>query len=102
MATATLEAPLANPPVAEPIAVSVTNGDETVTVPEWVRDLASFRRWVQSPEVPEKARIQYLAGEVWIDISKEQVFTHLRVKHKMTFALEAFVEDNKLGAIFPD
>lgn len=30
---------------------------DLVDVPEWVTDLATFRRWMDSDDVPEKARI---------------------------------------------
>jgi hypothetical protein len=46
-----------------------------VRIPPEVKDLASFRRWVQSDRVPEDGRICFLNGEVWVDMSKEQAFT---------------------------
>jgi hypothetical protein len=46
---------------------------EHLTVPDWVIDLESFRRWLDAEEVPEKANISFLNNDVWIDISKEQV-----------------------------
>ena len=35
-----------------------------ISVPSWVVDLVSFRPWMDSGEVPEKARVCYLKGEV--------------------------------------
>jgi Uma2 family endonuclease len=105
MATAAvLEAPRVKP-VAAPStlhSVTIVTDRERLTVPAWVCDLESFRRWVHSDEVPEKARVHFFDGEVWVDMSKEQVFTHGRVKHKIAFALEALVEAGSLGAFFPD
>jgi Uma2 family endonuclease len=51
-----------------------------VVVPQWVADLGSFHRWVRSREFPEHGRIDFLAGEIWIDMSEEQLFVHVRVK----------------------
>jgi Uma2 family endonuclease len=83
--------------------VNVFSGEkDRVSVPDWVLDLESFRRWLDSDELPEKARISYLQGEVWLDMSKEQVYTHLLVKHEFTFTLTGLVKAANLGVIYPD
>src|SRR5262245_46192645 len=51
-----------------------------VTVPDWVLDLESFRRWADSDDFSEKDRVCWMGGEVLIDLSKEQLFTHGQVK----------------------
>ena len=56
--------------------------DNRVCVPNWVVDLASFRRWVHSDEVPEKVRIYYLDGEVLVDMSMKKFFSHNQVKNE--------------------
>ena len=59
--------------------------DPEICVPGWVVDLDSFHRWVDSDDVPEHVRIDYLQGEIWIDsaMSEEQVFTHVRIKTEL-------------------
>jgi hypothetical protein len=52
--------------------------DERISVPSWVVDLGSFRRWAEGEDFPEKGRIWCLKGEVWVDMSKQQLFSHLR------------------------
>ncbi len=54
-----------------------------VTVPAWVTDIDSFRRWTDTDDFPREGRIWWLRGEVWADMSKEQIFTHLAVKNEM-------------------
>jgi Uma2 family endonuclease len=76
--------------------------EEKVRVPNWVEDLASFRQWAHSPEFPERGKISYLKGEVWVDISKEQLFSHNQVKGEISSVLTAFVKKNRLGIFFPD
>lgn len=76
--------------------------EQSVHIPDWVRDLPSFRRWVHSDEVPEKLRICWLKGEVWIDMSKEQVFSHNQLKNDMTYVLTGIAKLEKLGRMFPD
>jgi Uma2 family endonuclease len=73
-----------------------------VRVPEWVVDLDSFLRWCDSDEFPEEGRIDYLKGEVWIDMSTEQVFTHNQAKTEFTIVVGSLVKRKKLGRYFTD
>jgi Uma2 family endonuclease len=77
--------------------------DSTVVrIPPRVKNLPSFRRWARSEEFPEKGRICFLNGEVWVDMSKEQLFTHNLVKSQFTKVLATLVEDGELGWFFQD
>jgi hypothetical protein len=49
--------------------------DYSVHIPDGIGDLAGFPRWVQSDDFSEPGRICFLDGRVWVDMSKEQVFT---------------------------
>jgi Uma2 family endonuclease len=82
----------------------VTFIDESrrVTVPGWVTDLESFRRWADSDEFPEEGQLWWLRGEVWIDMSKEQIFTHVLVKTEFTAVLGTLVKAQKLGKYLTD
>src|SRR5689334_21653653 len=51
-----------------------------VTIPTWVDSLETFRRWTEQPDFPQKGRIWWLRGQVWIDMSREQIFSHILVK----------------------
>ena len=82
--------------------VTVVGDCKQVTVPPWVVDLASFRRWMDSDDVPEKLRIWYLKGEVWIDMSKEQIFSHLVLKNEIFYVLTGLVKAGRLGLFLPD
>src|SRR5690242_2669958 len=75
---------------------------ETIRVPGWVNDLESFRRWTDDDDFPETGRISYLQGEVWIDMSKEQLFSHNQVKTEFTSVLATFVKAGRLGRYFSD
>ncbi len=76
--------------------------DQGVRLPEWVVDLASFHRWTASDDFPETGRISYLKGEVWIDMSEEQLFSHNQVKLEFFLVLGGLVKDSRLGRFFPD
>src|SRR5947209_2762335 len=73
-----------------------------VHVPGWVVDLTAFRRWFSSDEFPETGRICFLNGEVWVDMSKEQVFSHNQVKNEFNIVLGGLVKAGRLGRFLPD
>jgi Uma2 family endonuclease len=73
-----------------------------VSVPSWVVDLESFRRWADADDFPDDGRAWYLKGEVWIDMSKEQIFTHLAVKREFFYVLTGLVKAENLGLFLPD
>jgi len=76
--------------------------EEHVRIPGWVIDLESFRRWGDMDEFPEEGRIDYLQGEVWVDMSTEQVFSHNQVKEEFNRALGNLAKTERLGRYFPD
>ncbi|HWG44064.1 MAG TPA: Uma2 family endonuclease [Gemmataceae bacterium] len=76
--------------------------NRVVSIPTWIVDLESFRRWVDADDFPEDGRIWYLKGEVWIDMSKEQIFTHLAVKREFFYVLTGLVKEADLGLFLPD
>jgi Uma2 family endonuclease len=75
---------------------------DQVSVPEWVTDLDSFRRWADSEDFPEAGRICYLNGEVWVDMSKEQIFTHVDVKTEIVAVLRPIVKTARMGRLLGD
>jgi Uma2 family endonuclease len=75
---------------------------ENMTVPAWVTDLTSFHRWTESEEFPEEGRIDYLAGEIWIDMSEEKVWSHNQVKTEYTIVLGTLAKTDRNGRFFQD
>jgi len=82
--------------------VKILGEAEVIAVPAWVVDIESFRRWTDSADCPHEYRLGWLKGEVWIDMSKEQVFTHVLVKTKMGMRLALLAEEEKLGLYLGD
>ena len=76
--------------------------DESVEIPENVGDLASFRDWFHSDDFPEHGRICFLQGNVWVDMSKEQLFTHNQVRTELTIVVGGIVRSERLGRFFSD
>jgi Uma2 family endonuclease len=90
-------------PVSTHCGQTFVSDTAAVHIPAWVIDHSSFRRWLHSEEFPEtKSRICFLHGEVWVDMSKEQLFTHNQVKGEISRVLLNFLKDNRLGRFFPD
>jgi Uma2 family endonuclease len=75
---------------------------DQVSVPEWVTDLDSFRRWADREDFPETGRICYFNGEVWVDMSKEQIFTHVDVKTEVVGVLRPLVKTTQIGRLLGD
>jgi Uma2 family endonuclease len=69
----------------------------TVSVPGSITDIDAFRRWLDTGDVPEKARTWFLKGEVWVDMSNEQVWTHVAVKTELTRVLAGLAKSVKGG-----
>ncbi len=80
----------------------VTVIDGKISVPCWVVDIDSFRRWADGDDFPKTGRVWWLCGEVWADMSKEQIFTHLVVKNEYAFTLTGLAKKGKLGLFIPD
>jgi Uma2 family endonuclease len=73
-----------------------------VEIPTWVVDLRTFRRWVTSDEFPDDGRVGFIAGEVWADMSKQQAFSHVRVKDVVGRVVGGLVARESLGEYFGD
>jgi Uma2 family endonuclease len=80
----------------------INESNRVVSVPSWVVDLESFRRWADADDFPEGSGIWFLQGEVWIDMSKEQIFTHVLVKTEITIVLGNLVKTEQLGLFLAD
>lgn len=76
--------------------------DESVVIPDGISDLAAFRQWVHSDDFPEAGRICFLDGRVWVDMSKEQVFSHNQLKQEFNVLIGGLVKVERLGRFSPD
>src|SRR5262245_60316843 len=77
-------------------ATFIADGTE-LRIPATVVDIESFRRWADTEEFPEKGNIWWLCGEVWADMSKEQIFTHVVLKGVIFAVLYHLVRETRLG-----
>jgi Uma2 family endonuclease len=81
--------------------VRILDESQAIAVPRWVTDIESFRRWSDTADFPQDRPVWWLNGEVWIDMTREQVFTHLALKGEYYFRLGLLVQEGNLGLFLP-
>lgn len=87
------------------MSMTVFTESDAVEVPEVpasaLRSLAGFRRWAKtSTRIPEKAPVGYYHGQVWIDMSKEQLFSHGHIKTEFAYIILSLVRPHRIGLYF--
>ena len=79
-------------------SVTVQLDSTAIEVPERVRQsLAAFRVWAGDNDLPEKTRVDFYRGKVWVDMGREQIFTHGLLKTEIAFVLTGIVKERDLG-----
>jgi Uma2 family endonuclease len=78
------------------------NDQVSLHIPDDVLSLEGFLRWVHSPDFPERGRPSFLAGEVSIDMSPEELVTHNFVKADVGADITFWNRRRKLGRLFAD
>ncbi len=96
----TVLAPL--PPSGSTSVVTGITINDQVTIPAWVVDHASYRRWAHSDEFPEAGKYAYLNGEIWVDLSMEEILAHNKVKSAFAFAIMKVLAQLDLGEYMSD
>jgi Uma2 family endonuclease len=71
------------------------------SIPDWVVDFQSFRRWAVSDEFPESGWYSHLGGTLWVETNMEQVW-HNQIKGKIGVTLAALAESLDAGEYFFD
>src|SRR5579864_2760276 len=86
--------------MAEALHPAVVLLDEDVRIPGGVHALEQFRRWSHSEQFPERGRIDYLQGDIEVDMSPEDLCTHGTVKVAIASRLHAVVAEQGRGDVF--
>jgi Uma2 family endonuclease len=76
--------------------------EEQLEIPLNISTLADFRRWVTSESIPERGRIDFLAGCIEVDMSPEDLFCHGTLKGDIFATLHHRVRRDRLGHLFTD
>ena len=83
-------------------AISMTFDEVKICIPGDALRLAGFRAWTLSDDFPEEGRIEYIGGEVFVDMSKEAISSHALVKSEIGRALVQICLDESLGMAMID
>jgi Uma2 family endonuclease len=75
--------------------------EETLRIPEDAFTYEGFQRWVESDEFPETGRIDYLAGDISVDMSPEDLHTHGLPKGAIYAELHHLIA-GRLGEVYVD
>lgn len=76
--------------------------EENLRIPEDAFTFEGFERWIDSGEFPETGRIDYLEGDVEVDMSPENLFSHGTPKTAISSKLHILVAEAELGFVFSD
>ncbi|HEX6904281.1 MAG TPA: Uma2 family endonuclease [Thermoanaerobaculia bacterium] len=74
--------------------------DDTVDIPDTAWTLEGFRAWALSRDFPERGRIDYLAGSIEVDMSPEELRTHVLVKTEIGVVLHRLVAHRERGSVY--
>ena len=78
------------PSLGPAVGVNCELADDLVLhIPANAHNLLGFRAWALSDACPEKLRVTYLSGEIYVDMSKEEIRSHADVKTEVSGALWA-------------
>src|SRR5436189_5367215 len=89
---------LAIPASFSPHATSGVDG--ILHIPPSAHTLDGFRAWAET--LPEKTTMTFLNGEVFVDVSKEDIETHVKVKGELFAVLYQLAREFDFGRIFQD
>lgn len=76
--------------------------EENLQIPEDAFTLEGFLSWAGSDDFPETGRIDYLQGDIAVDMSPEDLYTHAAPKTAIVVSLGKLLVDTDLGEIFID
>jgi len=69
-------------------------------IPHDIHTLAGFRKWALSDDGPEKLPVMFLGGEVYIEMSKEEIRTHSAVKSEVSVVLGILNREVDFGNLY--
>ncbi len=74
----------------------------SLQMPVSAATLSGFRAWALSAEFPERGRISFLDGYLFIDMSPEELETHNAVKTAVTSRIYFLTDEMESGRLYSD
>ncbi len=81
---------------------SVLLPDWQLSIPPGDGSLRWFRDWSQSSHFPERGRIDFVQGQIEVDMVPEDFYCHGTLKTHLTGKLAQIIEDENLGDLVSD
>ncbi len=78
------------------------DAEKPFRIPAEARDFEGFRRWARSENFPERGRIDYIGGNLEVDMSPEDLHKHGLVKTTIAAVLFDRIALRKLGDVYID
>ena len=76
--------------------------EESLCIPAEAHCLEGFRRWAQTDDFPKHGRIDFLNGDIEVNMSPEDLYTHGTLKSEITTAFQILVAHEDAGCVFTD
>ncbi|HWM94279.1 MAG TPA: Uma2 family endonuclease [Thermoanaerobaculia bacterium] len=73
--------------------------EQPFRIPATARDFEGFRRWARSKQFPQYGRIDYVDGDLEVDMSPEEIHTHSAVKAEIALKLLSRIVEPDLGMV---
>jgi Uma2 family endonuclease len=86
----------------DPVMASTFFTTEDVRIPVGFPNQDAFRKWARSDDYPAHGWYSYLAGDLHVDPSMEEAFTHNLVKGEYAIVLGGIAKAMKRGYYFHD
>jgi Uma2 family endonuclease len=71
-------------------------------IPPTASTLSGFRKWATSDEFPTRGRFSFLAGELYVDLSMEELLFHNPIKVAVGRILSQIVDEYDMGVFVSD
>lgn len=81
---------------------AIISEENNFRIPEDAFTFEGFQRWMDSGDFPATGRIDYLGGDIEVDMSPEDLFTHGAPKTAITSKLHVLVAEAGRGFVFTD
>ncbi len=89
-------------PAIQAHAITFVCNDWSLVVPPEAQTMDGFRAWATADDFPEGVRVTYLQGEVFIDMSNEEINSHVALKTELVRALSSLVRELRSGKFYGD
>lgn len=85
-----------------PASLALPPEETQLSIPPGSGDLEGFRLWTRSGQFPEWGRIDYLGGNIDINMSPEDLYTHGAVKTALAAQLHFRIAEADRGLVLVD